>query len=223
MSNPEAAYEGVIEDRIRNLRKALDAVGKVVALRNVTKVKLERVTSTLVDLERKIAAAVKLNDQLSGRELLDNKRRLETEKAELERNFAVFNKQVEDNKLRLEKAHADLEALKQERATNVARLKIAAMRREAADALSGLSLDGGEEVLAGLRESIEEKVGQADVREELDTSANREIRLAQVEKVADAAATDDEFARLRANYEAQQGTHATATPTGAGGGGGKDA
>jgi phage shock protein A len=212
VANPEMAYEGIIQQRKQERARLVEAAGAVVAERNKRAAELANTEQQLVDVERKLAAAVRLNDKDVGGLLIQQKANLEKQRDTLKPQVEQLNTHVENVKQDIARYNRDLLALQQEAKVNVARLRSAQAQKRIMDMIEGLSVRGDDQMLSSIRDSVEQQVGQVEVMKEIDESGNLERRLEQVSKAAEKNVADDEFARLRAVFESSQGVQEAKTP-----------
>lgn len=212
VANPEMAYEGIIQQRKEERSRLVEAAGAVVAERNKRAAELANTEQQLVDVERRLAASVRMNDKEIGGLLIQQKANLERQRDSLKPQVEQLDSHVDNVKQDIARYNRDLIALQQEAKVNVARLRSAQAQKRIMDMIEGLSVRGDDQMLSSIRDSVEQKVGQVEVMKEVDEAGNLERRLEQVSKAAEQNVADDEFSRLRAAFENSQGVQETKTP-----------
>jgi phage shock protein A len=217
-SNPEAAYEGILQDKLKERARLLSAAGQVVGERNARQTELNTVKRQLAEVERKITGAVRNNDTTVGALLLQQKEALTRQIGDLEPQVAQLNTAAENITQDIGRFNAQIKALKQEATVNTARIRSARAQKRIMDMVEGLSVDTDDQMLQGLRQRVEAEVGEVQVRQEIDTVGNIDRQLQRAEASAEHSGYEAEFEALRQQHLAQQDTHvAQTTPPSDGG------
>lgn len=210
VANPEAAYAGVVADLKDKKAKLLQAASAVTGQRDRTQGELDSVSTELTKTERELAGAVSRNLREAGALLLQKKNRLTTRKAELETTLERLNKDADRVKRDLRTFNAEILKVKEEAVTQVARLRSAQATNQINTMLDGLSVNSASQMLEGIRESIGTEVAKSNLQREL-RDGDIDDQLAQAHEAGETAAAQDEFAALRAQFEASQGTASVTT------------
>lgn len=211
--NPEAVYEGMIQQRKEEREKLLEAAGAVVGERNKRAAELESAKNQIADIERRLKVAINANDKQLGSLLIQKKQALEGQRATLQPQVDRLTSEANRIKGDIQVFNANLLALMEEAKVNVARLRSARATNRILGMIDGLSVRGDEQMLTALRDSIEAEIGQVEVRKELDVTSDLERRLQASGREADRLASEQEFEQLRAQYEANQGIHSAKPPS----------
>ncbi|MFA4845697.1 MAG: PspA/IM30 family protein [Patescibacteria group bacterium] len=210
VANPEAAYAGVVADLKTKREKLLQAASAVIGQRDRTQGEFDTVSADLAKTERELAGAVTRNLKEAGALLLQKKNRLAARKAELEATLLHLNKDADRVKRDLRTFSAEILKVKEEAVTNVARLRSAQATSHINAMLDGLSVNSASQMLDSIRESIGTEVAKSNLQRELrDGDINDQ--LAQAREVGETAAAEDEFSKLRQQFEASQGTASVST------------
>lgn len=219
VANPEAAYEGVIQKRLEERARLLQAAGVLAGERNKWRRKLEEAEGKLAQCERSLRAAISGNREQVGALLLQQKQQLEAELRTLRPQVQQLDTQAEQVKRDVARFNRSILELQQKAKVQVARLRAADARQRMQDMLDGLSIRGDDQMIQAIDDAIEAKAGAVEIAQEIDGATNVEAQLREVEETAAKDASVDEFRQLRQQFEAGQGVHAAAgVESGAAGG-----
>ncbi len=216
-NNPEAAYRGILQERLEERAKLLAAAGQVVGERNARQTELNNTQRQLADVERKLTGAVRNNDVRVGALLLQQKEALTKQVGDLVPQVQQLNTAAENITHDIARFNTQIKALQQEAKVNTARLRSAKAQKRIMDMVGGLSVDTNDQMLESLRQRVEAEVGEVQVRQEIDTVSNIERQLQRAEASAEHSGYEAEFEAMRQQHLAQQGTHSAQTPPADGG------
>ena len=186
--NPEAVYEAAIEERIKMHRDLKKAVSGIVYRRNKLQTDLEQQTQQLAEVNLQIPVAVEEGEDEAALVLIEQKNNLEAKIAETKLELEKVSTQAEEAKAGLIRFQGEIEKLKREKVEMLAKKANAEAQLKIQETLDGLSTDADIKALENVRESIEQKVAEADVGSELQ-GESLDQKLAKIKsKTANAAA-----------------------------------
>lgn len=216
--NPEAMYEGIIQDKLRERDKLKAAVGRVIGQKNRTAQTYATKSAQLVTCERRLKGALLSNNQAVGALALAQKAELEKECADLKAQLEEYTQDSEELKADVVRFSTSILEIKRKSASKIARLRAVEARAKIRGMLDELTTDTNNQLLQALDEKIEARIGEAEVDNEMDKVTNIERQIEREEAKAEQTGFEAEFIEMQRQFQAQQGTHAAQTPPPDGGG-----
>lgn len=222
---PEATYRGQIEKSRQTHDKLLNAAGSIKGELIRQGRILEDIIRELAGTQAKLQAAVKrvaggdtaMRDV--GALLSKKKAGLILRRDEQTPIVESLRTQAERAKRDIRKSEAFIKDLQNRMRTNLARLRSAEQRERLQNMMSGVSIEGDQQAVIELEAAIDQKVGRAELQDELSASSI-DGQLEQLEAEAGDLIASDEFDRLVAEQQQQQGITSAEGSTS---GGGKEA
>lgn len=214
-ANPEAAYEGIIQNRLEEGQKLVKAAGELRGQLNIRRAELAKAEREFKETEAALTVAVRQNKGQVGSVLIRKKEALAKQLTDLRPRVAQLEEADKRIKAQTAEFNRKIVELREKAKINVARLRSAQAQKRIMDMIDGLSIRGDDQMERAIDESVEATIGEVEVRSEV-AGGNLDAELAQVQQEAAQSIGEDEFAALRAQYEASQGATAATTGDGAG-------
>jgi len=205
--NPEAVYEAAIEERIKKHRELKKAVSGIVYLRNKLQAELDQKEKSLAEIELQLPVAVQEGQDDIALVLIEKRNSLQASVAELRIELEKVSGQAEDAKSGLVAFQSEIEKLKDEKVQMLAKKANADAIIQINDTMSGLSLEPDIKALENVRETIGQRVAEANVGSEINNES-LDARLAKIKKTAGSVAAQNELAQLKQQMAAQQSAQA---------------
>ena len=165
--NPEAVYEGAIEERIKKHGELKKAVSGIVYLRNKIQSELEAKEKDYKEVCLSLPIAVEEGEDEAALVLIQKKEELEGQITNLKAELDKISTQAEESKKGLLTFQGEIEKLKREKESMLAKKANAEARIKIQESLDGLSTDADIKALENVRESIHKKAAEADVTSEI--------------------------------------------------------
>jgi len=210
-ANPEATIEGMIQKRLVQRQDLTMRAGRLRGRLLQVQSQYKEASADLNKVTTALQRAVATNNSAAGAALLRRKEvlrekvsglkaqgeELESTDKQIVSDIRAFNAKIADMKYKL--------------SIKSAQAKAARVTREILDQVNGLSIEGDEQAEQAAWDSFEAEIGASQIVSETDgNKTEREVR--DLMRDAEQSASQDEFAALRAQFEATQGTHTAAVP-----------
>lgn len=212
LSNPDAAYEGIIQSKLQEREKILEDVGAVRGQYNESKRNLTTAERELVGIERDILGAKRTRNVTLGAALLQQREAKVLQVAQYREENERLKGYMEDLMATTQRFNSDLIGITGRRKTNVARWRSSRAMAAIDDRMAGLAINTDDQMLEKLEEGIEAEIGAAEVRHELNTLANIDLQVAKAKAAASQSGYEAEFEEMIRQQDAAQNTHAAQTP-----------
>lgn len=194
--HPEAVYDVVINERIGQYQKLMQAVSGIVYLRDKLAQDYKTKKNEFDSIVEQIPVAVNRGEEQAALVLIERKNALMGELEYTATELESAKEQAEDAKESLVAFKTEIDKLKDEREIMIAKRENAKARLKISEQLSGLSLDADIKALDGVRESINRLQAQADVAKEIEgTSVSK--KLLQIKAATHTAAAKAELAEMQ--------------------------
>ncbi len=193
---PDAVYERVIGERVRQYAELKRAVAGILYMRNKIEGELRERRSELARLHDDIGRAVKQNDDEVALVLITQKDGLLADLERGQRELEEVSAECEGAKANLVKFRAEIRNLEREKVRMLAALANARARRRIQSAFEGLSTDGEMKALDSVREEIERMKAESKIDVDMDSGLEQRVRAIRDEAKQDAARRElDELKR----------------------------
>ncbi len=193
---PDAVYERVIGERVRQYAELKRAVAGILYMRNKIEGELRERRAELSRLHEDIGRAVKRNDDEVALVLITQKDALLQDLERGQRELDEVSTECEGAKANLVKFRAEIRNLEREKVRMLAALASARARRRIQSAFEGLSTDGEMKALESVRGEIERLKAESRIDLDLDSGLERRVRAIRDEAKHDAARRElDELKR----------------------------
>lgn len=202
-ANPEIVYEQAIETTKANYLKARNAVAGIVAERERTNKRAEKIKRELDQARSDLDASLNTDDDELSATLIQKVKQLEAQQATAIAELTAISEQAEKAKTDLMAVQARIDELQREREANLARYHSAKARQHLQEQLTGLSTAADVKALDNVRNAIDKQVATVSLNEEM---AGTEIdrKLANLRQTSGASAAKSEVAALKAARRAAQ-------------------
>lgn len=215
--HPKIFYRGLLAKQYKKREELLEVGGDALGHRNERHEELVTAQSQLAAINTKLAGAMRDQNVKLGAALLEKKKLLETQVAELTAQVAQLDKSYENFKEDLKAFNRHIANLQQEAVVNTARMKSAEAQAKIMDTLSGLSVDTEDQMLQDMRQRINSRVAQVQIRQEIDDVGNLDRQIRKEEASAEKSGFEAEFEAMMREQQAAQSTHAAQAPPADGG------
>lgn len=193
---PDAVYERVIGERVRQYAELKRAVAGILFMRNKIEGELRDRRAELARLHEDIGRAVKSNDDEVALVLITQKDGLLADLERGQRELEEVSAECESAKANLVKFRAEIRNLEREKVRMLAQLANAHARRRIQSAFEGLSTEGEMKALESVREEIERMKAEAKIDTDMDSGLEQRVRAIRDEAKLDAARRElDELKR----------------------------
>ena len=193
---PDAVYERVIGERVRQYAELKRAVAGILYMRNKIEGELRERRAELARLHDDIGRAVKQNDDEVALVLITQKDGLLADLERGQRELEEVSAECEGAKANLVKFRAEIRNLEREKVRMLAALANARARRRIQSAFEGLSTDGEMKALDSVREEIERMKAESKIDNDMDSGLELRVRAIRDEAKQDAARRElDELKR----------------------------
>ena len=193
---PDAVYERVIGERVRQYAELKRAVAGILYMRNKLEGELSGRRSELARLHEDIGRAVMRSDDEVALVLIAQKDALLADLERGQRELEEVSAECEGAKANLVKFRAEIRSLEREKLRMLAQLASARARRRIQSAFEGLSTEGEMKALEGVREEIERLKVESRIELDMDSGLERRVRAIRDEAKLDAARRElDELKR----------------------------
>ena len=211
-SNPEIVYENAINERKKKQKELTAAVANIIAMRDKTKLELEKKEKELAEAEEMLEVAMDEGDDEAAIHILEGKSALESRVSELQAELERVASQAEDAMDTLSSFRSEIIKLTKERDEMLAKNEAANARIKIQESLDGFSVDADMQALENVRSSINQKVAQADVEKELgDKSLDK--KLDKIKAKTGESRARRQLEALKKKREAQQAQAADGGPS----------
>ena len=166
--NPELVYETAINERIKKHAELKKAIANILYIRNKTQAELEDAQENLVQVNLDLETALDVNDDEAAEVLISRQMALQATVTEKAAELQSAAQQAEEAKQSLSQFRTSIEELKREKDKLIAQAKTAEAKLKIQETLDGLSLDADVQALTNVRESIEKKVAEAEINDEMN-------------------------------------------------------
>lgn len=193
---PDAVYERVIGERVRQYAELKRAVAGILYMRNKIEGELRERRAELARLHDDIGRAVKHNDDDVALVLITQKDGLLQDLERGQRELEEVSAECEGAKANLVKFRAEIRNLEREKVRMLAALANARARRRIQSAFEGLSTEGEMKALESVREEIERMKAESKIDVDMDSGLEQRVRAIRDEAKQDAARRElDELKR----------------------------
>lgn len=225
-TKPEFAFDAALEERERAIKEVYEAVGPTAGEHRARSNDLRNKRERLKQVEREIAAAVarahgdRQNEKAKrvAVTLLREKETLTRSVAVLEPQVAALDERLKGYQGKIVLATEDLKRIREEKRTGIADLKAARATKQVLQRRVDVSFTVSDKLLEAARDQIQKEIGEADMMARVDSATSTDVELLEVRRDAEQMASEDEFTRLLAEMDRQQGVAVAATPDPADGG-----
>jgi len=193
---PDAVYERVIGERVRQYAELKRAVAGILYMRNKIEGELRERRSELARLHEDIGRAVRQNDDEVALVLITQKDGLLQDLERGQRELEEVSAECEGAKANLVKFRAEIRNLEREKVRMLAALANARARRRIQSAFEGLSTEGEMKALDSVREEIERMKAESKIDVDMDSGLEQRVRAIRDEAKHEAARRElDELKR----------------------------
>jgi len=193
---PDAVYERVIGERVRQYAELKRAVAGILYMRNKIEGELRERRSELARLHDDIGRAVRQNDDEVALVLITQKDGLLADLERGQRELEEVSAECEGAKANLVKFRAEIRNLEREKVRMLAALANARARRRIQSAFEGLSTEGEMKALDSVREEIERMKAESKIDVDMDSGLEQRVRAIRDEAKHEAARRElDELKR----------------------------
>ena len=202
--NPELVYETAINERIKKHAELKKAIANILYIRNKTQSELEAAQEQLSQVNLDLETALDVNDDEAAEVLISRQMALQATVTEKAAELQSAAQQAEDAKQSLSQFRTSIEELKREKDKLIAQAKTDEAKLKIQETLDGLSLDADVQALTNVRESIEKKVAEAEINDEMNEDGidNRLAEIRQRTQNTAARRRLEEMKRQRAAQSA---------------------
>ena len=194
--SPDAVYERVIGERVRQYAELKRAVAGILYMRNKIEGEIRDRRGELARLHSDIARAVAKNDDEVALVLIAQKDGLLQDVERSEKELDEVSAECEGAKANLVKFRAEIRNLEREKVRMLAALANARARRRIQEAFEGLSTDGEMRALESVRGEIERMKAESRIDVDVDSGLEKRVRAIRDEAKLEAARRElDELKR----------------------------
>src|SRR5262245_38877166 len=201
--SPDAVYERVIGERVRQYAELKRAVAGILYMRNKIEGEIRDRRAELARLHSDIAVAVQRNDDEVAVVLITQKDSLLQDLERSEKELDEVSAECEGAKANLVKFRAEIRNLEREKVRMLAALANARARKRIQEAFEGLSTEGEMRALESVRGEIERMKAESRIDVDMDSGLEKRVRAIRDEAKLEAARRElDELKRrLRPGLE----------------------
>ena len=194
--SPDAVYERVIDERVRQYADLKRAVAGILYMRNKIEGEIRDRRAELARLHSDIARAVERNDDEVGIVLITQKDSLLQDLERSEKELDEVSAECESAKANLVKFRAEIRNLEREKVRMLAALANARARKRIQEAFDGLSTEGEMRALESVRGEIERMKAESRIDVDMDSGLEKRVRAIRDEAKLEAARRElDELKR----------------------------
>jgi phage shock protein A len=194
--SPDAVYERVIGERVRQYAELKRAVAGILYMRNKIEGEIRDRRSELARLHADIARAVDKNDDEVAVVLITQKDGLLQDLERSEKELDEVSAECEGAKANLVKFRAEIRNLEREKLRMLAALANARARKRIQEAFEGLSTEGEMRALESVRGEIERMKAESRIDVDMDSGLEKRVRAIRDEAKLEAARRElDELKR----------------------------
>jgi phage shock protein A len=193
---PDAVYERVIGERVRQYAELKRAVAGILYMRNKIEGEIRDRKAELARLHQDIARAVQRSDDEVALVLITQKDALLQDVERAQRELDEVSAECETAKGNLVKFRAEIRNLEREKLRMLAALANARARKRIQEAFEGLSTEGEMKALESVREEIERMKAESKIDVDMDSGLEARVRAIRDEAKLEAARRElDELKR----------------------------
>jgi len=196
-SSPDAVYERVIGERVRQYAELKRAVAGILYMRNKIEGEIRDRRAELARLHADIARAVDKNDDEVAVVLITQKDGLLQDLERSEKELDEVSAECESAKTNLVKFRAEIRNLEREKLRMLAALANARARKRIQEAFEGLSTEGEMRALESVRGEIERMKAESRIDVDMDSGLEKRVRAIRDEAKLDAARRELEELKRR--------------------------
>ncbi len=194
--SPDAVYERVIDERVRQYADLKRAVAGILYMRNKIEGEIRDRRAELARLHSDIARAVERNDDEVAVVLITQKDSLLQDLERSEKELDEVSAECESAKGNLVKFRAEIRNLEREKVRMLAALANARARKRIQEAFDGLSTEGEMRALESVRGEIERMKAESRIDVDMDSGLEKRVRAIRDEAKLEAARRElDELKR----------------------------
>lgn len=194
--SPDAVYERVIGERVRQYAELKRAVAGILYMRNKIEGEIRDRRAELARLHSDIARAVEKNDDEVAVVLITQKEGLLQDLERSEKELDEVSAECEGAKGNLVKFRAEIRNLEREKVRMLAALANARARKRIQEAFEGLSTEGEMRALESVRGEIERMKAESRIDVDMDSGLEKRVRAIRDEAKLEAARRElDELKR----------------------------
>ena len=194
--SPDAVYERVIGERVRQYAELKRAVAGILYMRNKIEGEIRDRRAELARLQTDIARAVAKNDDEVAVVLITQKDSLLQDLERSEKELDEVSTECESAKANLVKFRAEIRNLEREKVRMLAALANARARKRIQEAFEGLSTEGEMRALESVRGEIERMKAESRIDVDMDSGLEKRVRAIRDEARLEAARRElDELKR----------------------------
>jgi phage shock protein A len=194
---PDAVYERVIGERVRQYAELKRAVAGILYMRNKIEGEIRDRKAELSRLHQDIARAVQRSDDEVALVLITQKDALLHDVERAQRELDEVSTECETAKANLVKFRAEIRNLEREKLRMLAALANARARKRIQEAFEGLSTEGEMKALESVREEIERMKAESKIDVDMDAGLEQRVRAIRDEAKLDAARRELEELKRR--------------------------
>jgi phage shock protein A len=199
--SPDAVYERVIGERVRQYAELKRAVAGILYMRNKIEGEIKDRRAELARLQADIARAVGKNDDEVAVVLITQKDGLLQDLERSEKELDEVSAECEGAKANLVKFRAEIRNLEREKVRMLAALANARARKRINEAFEGLSTEGEMRALEGVRGEIERMKAESRMDTDMDSGLEKRVRAIRDEAKVEAARRELEELKRRLRPE----------------------
>ena len=199
--SPDAVYERVIGERVRQYAELKRAVAGILYMRNKIEGEIKDRRAELARLQADIARAVGKNDDEVAVVLITQKDTLLQDLERSEKELDEVSAECEGAKANLVKFRAEIRNLEREKVRMLAALANARARKRINEAFEGLSTEGEMRALEGVRGEIERMKAESRMDVDMDSGLEKRVRAIRDEAKVEAARRELEELKRRLRPE----------------------
>jgi phage shock protein A len=201
--SPDAVYERVIGERVRQYAELKRAVAGILYMRNKIEGEIRDRRAELARLHGDIARAVEKNDDEVAVVLITQKDGLLQDLERSEKELDEVSAECEGAKANLVKFRAEIRNLEREKVRMLAALANARARKRIQEAFEGLSTEGEMRALDSVRGEIERMKAESRIDTDMDSGLEKRVRAIRDEAKLEAARRELEELKRRLRPVAQ--------------------
>jgi len=195
--SPDAVYERVIGERVRQYADLKRAVAGILYMRNKIEGEIRDRRAELARLHADIARAVAKNDDEVAVVLITQKDTLLQDLERSEKELDEVSAECEGAKTNLVKFRGEIRNLEREKVRMLAALANARARKRIQEAFDGLSTEGEMRALESVRSEIERMKAESRIDVDMDSGLEKRVRAIRDEAKLDAARRELEELKRR--------------------------
>jgi len=201
--SPDAVYERVIGERVRQYAELKRAVAGILYMRNKIEGEIRDRRGELARLHTDIARAVQKNDDEVAVVLITQKEGMLQDLERSEKELDEVSAECEGAKTNLVKFRAEIRNLEREKLRMLAALANARARKRITEAFEGLSTEGEMRALESVRGEIERMKAESRIDTDMDSGLEKRVRAIRDEAKLEAARRELEELKRRLRPAAQ--------------------